>query len=192
MHVDKAIDSAHKALAEKNYATASHLFSELANAGSTEAERFLGWIQEKGLGVEPSKTKAIAWYQKAANKGDEWSLIRLGTLFEQQNAPDEAMRFYTVAASAGSIRAEYRLGHLYKKVHPNQHNAFEQSLFHFRRAAERGHVWAQAMLVHHMFNGRIPGGRWCALRATFSLVLGTVRIARQCGGKLSTDPRFMK
>lgn len=83
--------------------------------GSTEAQRALGQIYEKG--VERNLPKALQWYKKAAKHGDLYSQLNLGHLYlngsEVGKDDEKAANWYYEAAKQGSAVAQYNTGYLY-------------------------------------------------------------------------------
>ncbi|RZK90125.1 MAG: sel1 repeat family protein, partial [Pedobacter sp.] len=65
--------------------------------------RLMGWREGQGVGQDYQK--AVAWFEKAARKGDEAAQRDLGySLFYGQGAPEDkaqAVRWYRKAAKAG-------------------------------------------------------------------------------------------
>lgn len=66
-----------------NYQTALGVWMEQANAGSAEAQNYVGEIYSKGLGTAPDYAMAAAWFRKAADQGYKRAKINLGYLHEQ-------------------------------------------------------------------------------------------------------------
>ena len=82
------------------------------------AQFALGWMYEKGRGVEQNNTKAVRWYRKAAKQGDAKAQNNLGWMYEYgkgvaQN-DTEAVRWYRKAAEQGYILAQTNLGLRYE------------------------------------------------------------------------------
>lgn len=61
-----------------DYPTARREFEKLAKQGQVEAQRFLGHMYDKGLGVPRDYHKAIEWYRKAAEQKDPAAQYHLG------------------------------------------------------------------------------------------------------------------
>ncbi|MGD8570875.1 MAG: tetratricopeptide repeat protein [Gammaproteobacteria bacterium] len=66
------------AFKRSEYHTARPLFKKLAENGQAEAQRYLGKMFDKGLGVPQNYHKAITWYRKAAQQRDPAAQYHLG------------------------------------------------------------------------------------------------------------------
>ena len=71
---------AHAAMAldPPDWAAAREAFREAAEAGSTTAMSYLGWLYEEGHGVGRDGAQAAAWYGKAALAGAHDFSVKLG------------------------------------------------------------------------------------------------------------------
>jgi TPR repeat protein len=63
-----------------DYVKAVELFRKAAEQGDSYALYNLGWCYESGLGVSKDRQQAMAWYSKAADKGNLLALRRLDRL----------------------------------------------------------------------------------------------------------------
>ncbi|MDP3509052.1 MAG: caspase family protein [Candidatus Melainabacteria bacterium] len=63
------------------YAEAAPLLTAAATSGKPQAQRLLGWMYDKGKGVPQSDTKAVEWYQKAAEQGIVSSQYNYGLMY---------------------------------------------------------------------------------------------------------------
>jgi len=61
-----------------DFGAARRAFEILAFQGRAEAQRFLGRMYDKGLGVPQDYNKAIEWYRKAATQKDPAAQYYLG------------------------------------------------------------------------------------------------------------------
>ena len=61
-----------------DYATAFKEYRQLAEQGDAAAQFMLGWMYEKGEGVEQDNAKAVQWYRLAAKQGDAAAQYNLG------------------------------------------------------------------------------------------------------------------
>ena len=61
-----------------DYQTASREFKKLAENGQVEAQRFLGHMYDKGLGVPQNYQNAVSWYKRAAEQKDPAAQYHLG------------------------------------------------------------------------------------------------------------------
>jgi TPR repeat protein len=62
------------------------LFRKAAEQGDAYALYNLGWAYESGLGVSKDRQQAMAWYSKAAEKGNLLALRRLDSLSANSSA----------------------------------------------------------------------------------------------------------
>lgn len=56
--------------------------SPLAQKNNAEAQRWLGYIYEKGIGVPKSYEQEFSWYKKAALQNDFYAQMQLGFMYE--------------------------------------------------------------------------------------------------------------
>ncbi|KPJ95273.1 MAG: hypothetical protein AMJ55_04270 [Gammaproteobacteria bacterium SG8_15] len=75
---DRSFSQAVSAYEKSDYHTARQEFERLAKQGQAEAQRFLGYMYDKGLGVPRDYNKAISWYRKAAEQKDSAAQYHLG------------------------------------------------------------------------------------------------------------------
>jgi hypothetical protein len=85
--------------------------------GNAFAERTLGSMYERGLGVAPSMLVAAVWYSAAAGHGDREAQYRYALMLQygsgvRQN-PTEAAQWFLKAAERGHAEAQAALGMLY-------------------------------------------------------------------------------
>ncbi len=149
------------------YAEALPLLTTAALDGNAIAQRFLGWMYERGKGLPQSDTKAFEWYQKAADCGDAKAQCNLGTMYHTGKgvlASDvKAVEWYQKAAAQGQATAQYNLGFMYdsgRGVPQGDTKAAEW----YQKAAEQGNADAQCNLGNMYEFGRgIPENKLKAL-----------------------------
>ncbi|MXQ72312.1 tetratricopeptide repeat protein, partial [Aeromonas caviae] len=70
-----------------------------------------------GRGVAQDDQQAIAWYRKAAERGDAAAQASLGLMYERGQGVTrdarQAVAWYRKAAERGDAQAQARLGHMY-------------------------------------------------------------------------------
>ncbi|KAF9352972.1 hypothetical protein BGX26_009247 [Mortierella sp. AD094] len=80
----------------------------------------VGQMYENGHGVPQEYSKAVDWYQKAANQGHAIAQHNLGSMYKcgQGVAQDhfKAVEWYQKAASQGEVVAQKDLGEMYADV----------------------------------------------------------------------------
>ena len=72
-----------------DYKTASKEFKKMAENGQVEAQRFLGQMYDKGLGVPQNYRKALSWYKKAAEQKDPAAQYHLGVKYANGHGVQE-------------------------------------------------------------------------------------------------------
>ncbi|CAN0492495.1 unnamed protein product, partial [Phaeothamnion confervicola] len=65
-----SLADARAALDAQDLVRAATLFTTLAERGDVEAQAHIGYMTYRGEGVSADKTKAVAWYRKAASQGN--------------------------------------------------------------------------------------------------------------------------
>lgn len=117
-----------------------------AEKGEAEAQKTLGSLYSKGLGLEQDYKQAAHWYRLAADQGHAGAQIALGELYEVgQGVPrDEAQaaQLFRRAADQGNPVAQYSLAILYVTGRGVEANVTEAVKW-YRRAANQGDSLAQ-------------------------------------------------
>ena len=94
-----------------DYATALKVWLELAKAGDSEAQTYVGEIYEKGLGLEPDYEVAAIWYRRAAEQDFTRAQINLGNLYEKglgvAKNTVEALNWYRRASGLDTDKLQY-------------------------------------------------------------------------------------
>ena len=155
--------SGDKAYNAKKYKKALELYLQAADLGNPEAQGDIGYMYEKGVGVNTDYAMALKWYLKAAEQGNSVGLFNVGSLYYfgrgVQKDYSEAAKWWLKAAEQGMARAQYCLVDLYidgKGVAEDKKVAFEWCL----KAAEQGLAIAQSRVagfyrdgycVHHSY-----------------------------------------
>ena len=80
-----------------------------AEAGSAHDQFLIGYSYAKGLSQPRDYSKALVWYEKAANRGDTAAITELGRMYAQgtgvaQNY-DKALQWFRRAAEGGPLAA---------------------------------------------------------------------------------------
>lgn len=120
-----------------------------ARRGDAEAQRTLGGWYGKGDGVARNPTKAIEWYQQAAEQGDAIAQNNLALFFDQgESVPRnqrKAVHWYRASAEHGLPVGQYNLGLMYY-LGLGVPKDFEEASTWFRKAAAQGQTDAQAIV----------------------------------------------
>ena len=120
-----------------------------AKRGSSVAQRTVGTIQERGLGVTPNPRKAAEYYAKAAEAGDAIAQFRLGALMFSgtgvRKDEKQALVWIRRAADQQHLDAMYALGQSLERGEGTKKNPSE-ALALFTRTADLGYPRAQTKL----------------------------------------------
>ena len=85
----------------------------LWDEGCVVAAHRLGKSYRDGRGVRADVDKAIEWFRRGADAGNDYSEYALGKFLLEQNRVTEALEYLTRAARRGNQHAQYRLGKVY-------------------------------------------------------------------------------
>lgn len=125
----------------KDYKQALRLFFQAAKKGHAKSMTDIGYMHEKGHGVEPNANEALKWYQKAADKGERMAINNLGWMYSQGKAVkqdyNKAVRLYRRSIALGEPLAMTNLGWMYetgKGVARDDSKAFG----YYKQAADSG------------------------------------------------------
>lgn len=92
-----------RAFEARDYATATAVWKELADAGHMVAQKSLAVIYAKGLGTPVDDTKAAYWYGKAAAQGHAVAQLRLAIAYTfGAGVPRDLVRAYVWLAHANA------------------------------------------------------------------------------------------
>ncbi|TWB34312.1 tetratricopeptide repeat protein [Nitrospirillum pindoramense] len=138
------------AFKRKDYPTALADLTPAADKGDAEAQTYLGWMYEKGLGVPVDYTRARTWYAKAAGKGHAHALNNLGSLYYLGNGVSKdapkGISLFRKAAKKGDAQAQMNLAMIYYMGQDTPKDDVEAA--HWARAAARqGEPHAQTLLA---------------------------------------------
>jgi hypothetical protein len=120
-----------------------------ARRGSVVAQRTVGTIHERGLGVNPNAQTAAQWYAKAAEGGDAVAQFRLGAMLFSGTGVKKneklAISWIRRAADQQHLDAMYALGQALERGEGVKKNQSE-ALALFTRTAELGYPRGQTKL----------------------------------------------
>jgi hypothetical protein len=89
-----------------------------SNQGYTNANDYIGYMYDAGLGVPQNYSKALEFYTLAADKGNAYSQDSLGFLYENGKGVTQnyakAVELYTLASDKGNITALSDLARMYE------------------------------------------------------------------------------
>lgn len=154
------------------YKEAFDKYRTLAESGSVTGQVFLGWMYQRGLGVEQDPEAARHWYQKAADTDSPVAQFYLGRLYGIQKKYRDAIEWLEKSASKNYMPAIYRLGRTYdlgEGVNVDKDKAHRL----FDQAAKMGHLMAQRQIAIRMIKGHhgisgIPKGLYKLARVLFA------------------------
>jgi uncharacterized protein len=139
-----------------DYATALAEWGVLARKGDSEAQSYLGYLYENGLGVDQDYQESANWYRRAADQGDAFAQGNLGYLYENGlGVPQNygtAADWYRRAADQGNSYAQNSLGYLYENGLGVPQD-YGRAVDLYRRAAKQGEVPSQRNLGYLYENG---------------------------------------
>ena len=120
-----------------------------ALAGDAEAQYNLGVCYKNGDGIEKNLTKAVKWYEKAAEQGYASAQCNLGYCYEFGVGVEKnilkAVDLYKKAAEQGDATAQYNLGLSYKNGNGVEENIYK-AVEWYEKAAAQGFAPAQCSL----------------------------------------------
>jgi uncharacterized protein len=101
------LEDAQAAITNGDYVTALRLLGTLADQDNPHAERLLGIMYIKGLGVPQDNATAMRWLRLAADKGVPDAQNEVGVLYRQGQGVErneaEAVKWFRVAADRGGL-----------------------------------------------------------------------------------------
>lgn len=102
-------------------------------------------------------SKALRYYQYAAENNDSYSQFRLGNMYDMGNGVTqnyaEAMKWYLKSANQGNESAQNNIGCMYDNGHGVKQDHSEANKW-YQKAAEQGHTLAQHNLGFNFYKGK--------------------------------------
>ena len=158
---DQIFELARQAYQLNDYELARQTFRPIAEAGHNRAQRYMGAIYDKGLGVERTPGLAVYWFEKSAEQGGAKLQYDLGVRYlngkDVERDYAKTHYWWQKAADAGLPQAQYNLALLYMQgsgVEVDHDKASEL----LQQAAEQGLRDAQYALglAYTLDQGGIP------------------------------------
>eukprot|EP00729_Bicosta_minor_P032471 gene32471-biopygen20873 len=113
------------------------------------AQNNLGYMYDKGEGVEQDHVEAVKWYRKSAEAGYADAQFNLGNMYRIGEGVEQdhvaAVKWYQKAAEAGNAPAQCSLGYMYFSGEGVEQDHVEAAKW-YRKAAEAGFAEAQCIL----------------------------------------------
>ena len=148
---DITYNSALSAYLNNDYQKAFGEFLVLGKTENKKAQGWLGFMYEKGKGVDQDYNQAMIWYQMAADQGDSFAQYQLGKMYNKGKGVDQdykqAMIWYQKAADQGDSYAQNSLGWMYQKGNGVVQD-YKQAVIWYQKAADQGDSYAQANLAN--------------------------------------------
>ena len=117
-----------------------------AQRGEATAQVNLGWMYEKGKGVDQSYQEAVYWYRKAAEQGLVLAQNKLQRMRRDGGAVEQdfkqAVYLYRKAAEKGDALGQNNLGWMYGNGYGVEQD-FKKAVSWYRKAAEKGDALGQ-------------------------------------------------
>lgn len=137
-------------------AAASELF-RVAPQGNPEAQYYLGYMMQNGLGTSKDPFGAVSWFRKAAGQDHLPSMTLLGQAYSTGRGvtrnDKEAVKWYTRAAQMGDAAAQNALGTMVRDGRGYKKND-ALAIQWFAQAAGQGYAAAQSNLGAMYYLGR--------------------------------------
>lgn len=141
-----------------DYTEAREWYDRSSKNGCARALRHIAILYEEGLGVNKNINEAIKWYQKAIDKDDKVSLVRMGRIYYwgKEGIPIDysvAFNWYQKAAEAGESVAMWLLGVCYEfgtGVEKKEEEAFKW----YKKSAEKNNSIGQRRLGNCYLYGK--------------------------------------
>ena len=139
----------HKPAEQRNLEAAFRTYLKAAKRGHPGAQNRLGWMYERGEGVELDYARAAEWHRRAAVQGHLNGMNDLGYLYRQGRGVErdfeQALYWFHQAAKRNYSYAEFNIGQMYEKGCGVQRDLGE-AVNWYRKAATRNHEWAEKRL----------------------------------------------
>jgi TPR repeat protein len=140
-------ESAKRAYAAKDYATAVREFTEVAEQGNAEAQLIVGKMYMIGQGIPTDSDRAMKWFRAAADQGNADAQFFLGAMYLlPQKDISEGLKWLKLSAQQGMQDAQFLLGMAYLKGQNFTHD-FVQAYMWLQLAAAQGGEFYQSQLI---------------------------------------------
>lgn len=146
-----AFKSADVAWRNEIYAVSLPIYKYYDQADDLQTPLRIATMYEEGKGTEVDKKEAIAWYRKAAERGNPAAALKVAQIFERGDGVEvdawTAVEWYRKAAEAGQVDAQFRLGIAYLRADNLKLRADStESTKWLGQAAAQGHQKARELL----------------------------------------------
>jgi len=131
-----------------DYEVAFKEFQALANEGNVRAQHTLGYMYEKGRGVDQDLLAAVSWYRRAADQGDALAQYNLAIMYYTGKGVlrnyTEAAQLFRKAAEQGYSQALYNMGEIYRQGQGVLRDAVQAHMWYTLAAAHGDPLAAEA------------------------------------------------
>jgi TPR repeat protein len=159
----EGLDAAYQLFSEGKYSQALPKLAGLEEREIYEASLYLGYMHQRGWGVDKDADQALNHYLKSADSGSAIGAYYAGTLLEKLGKVEDCAKYHTLAARKGQITSAYAL---FRLGNSGAANVPESEAF-LEQAVRGGHFFASEILIR-MFRGRYGFvGRLKAIPMTF-------------------------
>jgi TPR repeat protein len=149
--------SCQEAFDAKSWPAAATLCAKEARAGSVTAQRNLGVMYDRGVGVERDPALAARGLRAAAESGNRDAAVQLGAMDENGRGvaadPAQSVSWYRRAALLGDREAQVKVGKAYE-AGAGVASDMGEALTWYRKAAGQGDAWAQNYIGFLYGNGK--------------------------------------
>ena len=143
-------------LEQQQFEKAFESMKQAMNEGYVPAINAVGLFYQNGWGVEASPAKALEYFQKGAELGEQWALLNLANQYMTGHLlpknPEKAFSLYEKSANQGNAIAQFSLANLYTEG-AGVKKDFTKATEWLEKAAGQGHVEAQRVLGSYYFVG---------------------------------------
>jgi TPR repeat protein len=133
----------------KDYTTALHILTPLANKNDAMSQNLLGIMFANGHGVNKNIAQAVYWYKQAAENGDANAQTNLALKYKQGEGVgrdlNEAIKWFRLAAAKRQPRAQFELGLMYETGQGVAKNESEAIMW-YQLAQAKGNEQAKSRL----------------------------------------------
>jgi TPR repeat protein len=92
---------------------AFRLFLVGAKSGDSGCQINLGYFYDRGLGVKPSRSRALYWYKRAYRHGASVAATNIGTIWRDEHKKKRALYWFERAAELNDSEANLEIAKLY-------------------------------------------------------------------------------
>lgn len=128
-----------------------------ANTHNVEDSRMIGFYYEYGLGIQIDLKEAVRYYQKAADKGDSYSLYQLGWCYQNGKGVNidltKAFEYFKAAAEKDYTAAFNPLAMCYLKGRGVQADS-KKALEYLKEGARKGDIQSIYQLGLYYYQGK--------------------------------------